>query len=92
MTRFHCILVALAILTTVWLSACLGVQSHVVAVFRYAVFAAPLLLLAFLGFYAFILLVLGVMNFRTVPGEAESLRTDIAEAREYFRVARIHLQ
>ena len=46
----------------------------------WAIYTLPLLVVVASGIYALILLIHGVVTFRTVPAEAEKLKQDIDEA------------
>lgn len=84
MTRFHRIGAALTAATAVWLAACYSVPESLDSSQQLALWFLPLLLLAMWGLYALVLLIAGVLSFRTVPAEAESLRRDIDEANRFY--------
>lgn len=51
----------------------------------WAIYTLPLLVVVASGIYALILLIHGVVTFRTVPAEAEKLKQDIDEAFAFLR-------
>jgi hypothetical protein len=87
MKRFHQISISAGILLLLWLAVCTLVSrdKEVPGAVVWSIYTLPVSALAAYGLYAFILLVHGVLTFRTVPSEAEKLRADIDEALTFLR-------
>lgn len=91
MKRFHKLLTIFLIFVAVWLYLCaqLAPREPAIAILIYSL---PVLVLGLFGLYALILLIHGVLTFRTVPSEAASLRVEVEEALQFLRKQGIDLE
>jgi hypothetical protein len=77
---------AALLLLLIWGVLCSSANSHQLqGPLLWAIYTLPVLLVVAFGLYALILLIHGVLTFRTVPSEAELLKRDIEEAFAFLR-------
>lgn len=86
MKRIHKLLAAALLLFVIWGVLCSSASSsELEGPLLWAIYTLPLLVVVASGIYALILLIHGVVTFRTVPAEAEKLKQDIDEAFAFLR-------
>ena len=84
MKRFHKLLCSFFLFLAFWLYLCVRLAPLEPSI-AILIYSLPILLVGLFGLYALILLIHGVLTFRTVPSEAASLREEVEEALQYLR-------
>lgn len=86
MKRINKLSAAALLLLFIWGALCVfASSSNLEGPLLWVIYTLPLLAVVAFGLYALILLVHGVLTFRTVPAEADKLKQDIDEALSFLR-------
>lgn len=80
MKRIHKLSAIALVLLLIWGVLCSTATEGLEGPLLWVIYTLPLLAVIAFGLYALILLIHGVLTFRTVPAEAENLKLDIDEA------------
>lgn len=74
-----------------WAVACSHLDAKQPVLLRYTVLLLPVLMVIAYGMLALVLLVYGVLTFKSMPEEAASLRAEVQEAHAWLRAKGVHI-